>query len=636
MIHLSSRRCRGEDGAFLVLWALLLVAILTMVAIVIDLGALRADRRQQRAAADAAATAGANDLIRGAGEACLSAWNYAMLNLGLSPTSPSPCGPYLGSPPPACSPSIPKSVTGTAGGYTVTISHPVLDTDPIVVGADAVGGDIAQPVDTAPGSIDGKPCERVGVQVRYTRRSLFAKVVGNNQNTTTVHSVARFGPGGPQDEPASLVLLERHDCRAARVQGTNSRIVVASVPGVTPGNIQADSAGDGACSGNTKILEGGSGNLGPSIFAEHARNGAGVIVKEARIGIYGKLLGATNAHTPWPAEIGEPDPVGFRQIGRTPVDERFLENVRQLENTATPVVDMTTRPVGFVDATGPAPGLNLGCTIDTPTPITTAMGTRLWFNCPSGLTVKNLTIDSAAAEVVIAGPLTVNGTGFTIRDARKVWIRGRSDGNKKGVDLSAPFIVNNGGFSTCAARFSAARGDIGTLFVKEGSFVSSGTRMQLCQTHVYLRGAANPTAASTLPAGVTLPPALPPEPGPNASIGQLDVGAGSVVDWTAPNELDVLPTLADLAIHKFEDLALWTESSDENPLNGGGGMKLGGIFFLPNANAFKMSGNAGQLIDVDAQFLVRKLEVTGGATLRMVPNPADQVPIPTARVSLIR
>jgi len=617
------RTRRGEDGAFLVVWALLLLGLLTMVAIVIDLGALRGDRRTNRGAADAAAAAGANFLSASPNAACQGAWEYALENLRLNKDLyTTPCGTMT-----TCN-ALSPSVTGTAKDYRIKIVHPVLDSDPIITGADAVGGHIPQAVNT---NADGAACERIGVEINFTRKTLFSNVVGSRQ--TTVHSVARFGPFGPPEDPASLVLLERHDCRAARVQGSNSKIVITSAGVDSPGIIQSDSRGDGSCPGGAKILEGGPGQ---AIKAEHARDALGNITSEARIGIYAKLFGFADSHTPWPSEIGEPNPVGFTQIGRTPVDARYLESVRALETTATALVTSATLPAGFVDATGPAPGLNLGCTIDTPTPITAAQGTRLWFNCPGGLTVRNLTIDSPNAEVVIRGDLNITSTGFVIRDARKVWIRGKSSANKRGLDVGAPFSVNAGTSANCAARFAADRTKTATVFVKEGRFLVSGATLRLCQTTVYLRGDDSTTAASRLPSAVTPPPALPPEPANNPSLGNIDVSAGSATDWTAPNELNVRPTPADLAIHPFEDLALWTEASASSPLNGGGGMTLGGIFFLPNVNSFEISGNAGQTILLDAQFYVRKLDVTGGSTLKMVPNSANQVPITSSKVALIR
>lgn len=621
-----ARLRRSEAGAFLVVWALLLLGLLTMVAIVIDLGALRGDRRTDRAAADAAAAAGASFLNASPNMACRAAWGYALVNLRLDENSFStPCGALT-----TCSLPAPN-VVGVAGDYRIRIVHPVVDTDPILTGADAVGGHIPQPAD---GNADGAACERIGVEITFIRRALFSNVVGSRQ--TTVHSVARLGPGGPGDETAPLVLLERRDCRAMRTQGQNTRIVVRRVGATTAGAIQVDSRGDQNCQGvGTKIVEGQATSNGPSIVAEHARDGANNITRRARIGIYAKLFGFADSHSPWPTTVGDPDPIGFRQVGRTPGDERYLENVRALGTAASPVVQSATLPSGYVDATGPAPGLNLGCTIDRPAPITDVEGSRLWFNCPGGLTVNNLTIDSSDAEVVINGPLTVNSPGFVIRDARKVWIRGRSSANKIGADIKGTFIVNSGSSATCGARFAVNRNLIGTVFLHEGSLQVSGAVFRVCQSFVYLNGATS-TTASWLPAGVTPPPALPPAPANNDSTGKVTVTAGVLVDWTAPSQLDALPTLADLAVYKYEDLALWTEASDRSSLNGGGGMTLGGIFFLPNANTFDISGGAAGDLTVDAQFWARKLDVSGNATLFMIPNPANQVPIPTAKVSMIR
>lgn len=620
---------RGEDGIFLILWAVLAVGLFGMVAIVIDLGALRADRREQRAAADAAVTAGAHVMAaEGGANACAVTWQYATTNLGVPPGG-APCGAF-----PPCTGS-PWSVTGTSGGYTITIAHPVLDGDDLL-DADAVGPDFA--VNVHPDA-DGVACDRIGVNISSTRQPIFARVIGASGNTTSAHSVARVAPGGPGDEPASLVLLERHACRAVRTDGVNTRLIVAAANGAA-GRIQADSRADGSCPGGTKVVEGTAGSSGPSILAEHLRDAGGAIVKQARIQIFAELFGDPKAHTDWPATVGEPDPIGYKQIGRTPVDQRYLENVRALETEATTAVT-SAAPFGpsvtYVNVTDPAPaGLGLTCTIDTPTPITS--GTRFWFNCPGGLTVRNLTIDVADAEVVINGPLSVDSTGFTITDARKVWVRGKTGGNKRGIDLGAPFVVNNDSLATCADRFAADRTAVGTMFLKEGTLetASPAARVQWCQMFVYLRGDSTTTAASALPAAVTPPPALPPPPGNYGSIGTINVTGGAAIDWTAPNELTVLPTTADLAVHKFEDFALWTEAHEQSNLNGGGGLELGGIYFLPNADPFRISGNSGQSIEVDAQFYVRRLEVRGGSVLRMVPDPSNQVPIPTNVVALIR
>src|SRR5258708_7970009 len=78
-------RSADERGAYMVLWAIVIVAVLIMSAIAIDLSSLRTDRRSDRLAADAAATAGAASLTTHASDrlaACKKAWDYAARNLG--------------------------------------------------------------------------------------------------------------------------------------------------------------------------------------------------------------------------------------------------------------------------------------------------------------------------------------------------------------------------------------------------------------------------------------------------------------------------------------------------------------------------------------------------------------------------
>lgn len=635
-----AREPRDEDGIFLILWAVLAVGLFGMVAIVIDLGALRADRREQRAAADAAVTAAAHQIVtEGGPNACAVAWQYATTNLEV-PSGSAPCGTF-----PTCTGSS-WSATGTSGPYTITITHPVLEGDPLLDG-DAVGGDRSVPYNSA---ADGAPCDRIGIRISSSRRPIFGRIFGYGSNRTSAHSVARIAPGGPGDEPASLVLLERRDCRAGRTEGVNSKLRVKAANGAA-GKIQADSRGDGSCPGGTRVLEGGPGPVGspaPAILAEHLRNAGGGIIKEARIQIHAKLFGAPNAHSPWPTEIGEPNPVGFSQVGRYPVDSRYLENVRELETAATSAVNSSSPP-GFdwVNVTDPAPaGLGLGCTIDAPTPpveLSVADG-KFWFNCPSGLTVRNLTIAALRAQVVIRGDLTVTATGFRINEARSVWIKGKSTGNNRGLDVGAPFVVNNAPTMTepdrdCTSRSNPAeRDEVATMFVKEGSVLVGSGLARWCQTFLYIRGANSATAASSLPTSVPGPPpsTLSRPPGNYNSIGTINVSAGAVIDWTAPNQLDTRPTEYELDTRKYEDMALWTEAHGASTLNGGGGMNLGGIYYLPNADPFTIRGNSGQNINIDAQFYVRKLTIAGGSTLNMIPNPGNQVPIPTSIVALIR
>lgn len=227
------RRCRGEEGVFLVLWALLLVAIFTMAAIVIDLGALRADRRKERAAADAAAAAGANAIPDGGAAACSLALKYAVRNLGFD-DAPYSCAVNTCNP---LAPSPNPPVIRNVGGYQIRIEHPVLNTSPLM-NAEAVGGDITQPANTT----DGGECDRIGVEISHTRDSIFGRVVGNNQNSTKVHSVARkIVSSGTGKNIASLIVLEPSDCGVIKTGG--SSFVEAKGSSVThPGIIRTDTS----------------------------------------------------------------------------------------------------------------------------------------------------------------------------------------------------------------------------------------------------------------------------------------------------------------------------------------------------------------------------------------------------------
>ncbi len=111
--------------------------------------------------------------------------------------------------------------------------------------------------------------------------------------------------------------------------------------------------------------------------------------------------------------------------------------------------------------------------------------------------------------------------------------------------------------------------------------------------------------------------------------GHIDLvgGAGGLV-WTAPADIPDID-------YRFEDLALWSESSAAHELGGQSGNSLVGTFFTPYANPFVLKGISGQL-QTSAQFLTRKLEVTGFTEVRMEPDPETSTLIPIRGVALIR
>ena len=164
-----------EQGAFLVLWALLLVAIVVMVGFVVDLGSLRSAARRNQSVADLAALAGGKNL--GAGNyaaACQDAINYVNVNAPNMPAinavnfcsqignnvSQTTC-----SPPNTLAEARP---TITSGAYTVSVHFPVPDSE------------LADARFTGTGLNDGTPCQRMRVIVTSAEPVFFGGVAGSH------------------------------------------------------------------------------------------------------------------------------------------------------------------------------------------------------------------------------------------------------------------------------------------------------------------------------------------------------------------------------------------------------------------------------------------------------------------------
>jgi Flp pilus assembly protein TadG len=267
---------RAEAGAFIVVWALLLVALLAMVAIVIDLAAIRQDRRGDRLAADAAATAGALTLPNSGSplDACNTAWTYAVQNLGFNSAASgfsSPCSSGFSA---TCTTGASASKALPGSGYIVTIKSPVPDDDPVFMQAQTANGSVNQTVNT---NVDGTdPCLRIGVRITLSRTPLFGGVIGAGTKTTDVHSVALVRssnePGGPR--PALVTL---NPTRLCTVDGGNGTIHAFAI-GSQPGLIYADSDASGAACPTTNAATtifniGNSGSILADSTADGSRHG---------------------------------------------------------------------------------------------------------------------------------------------------------------------------------------------------------------------------------------------------------------------------------------------------------------------------------------------------------------------------
>ncbi|MCU1461440.1 MAG: hypothetical protein JWO37_1515 [Acidimicrobiales bacterium] len=249
---------RDERGSVLVISALAMVALVTVCALVIDTSVLRSDRRVDRGAADAAATAAALDLdgsSSATSNACADAWNVALQNLRLNGSGvTSPCGAAFPAGT-ACSVAAPVQAAGTVSGVTIRITIPVVD-GAALMSATAIGGNVSQ----AGNALDGTACQRVGVEIQRSRTSVFGRAAGSSGQSTTVHSVARYNtsPGNVTNIPA-LVALNKTACPSV---DASSGIIHVYSNGAYPGIIDNDSVASAAsCSSSTTDNAGSSGSI---------------------------------------------------------------------------------------------------------------------------------------------------------------------------------------------------------------------------------------------------------------------------------------------------------------------------------------------------------------------------------------
>ena len=630
----SSEPLDRNTGQTLILVALLLTAMMVVAAIVLDFSVVRADRQQNRSAADAAVTAGLRSLDGGTGVpwpwqgACV-AYRFLVVNspemssitgswktaAGGPPPVPDPCpvpfGPTPSDPCVANDPDTWAWFDGTADGGRIKVDIKA----GYDISSETFPGDPLIPPD--PGDPAQGHCDNLAVIIKETQEPGFG-VLANSWTsfTSQVRSVGRAVIGDDGDVPVALLLLERNDCRVINIDGSNARVISRGF-GDRPGLIHADSLGNGADCG--KILEGNfssnwtspDGTITctapcPRILAEDAETPVGSEA-EGIIGVYA-MIGPGgvpgNASTPCPTTVeAQPGgcPEGRPLIGRAPVDARYLTPMGTLRAEAT------TR-VNWTPAIASANGFTiLDCNFNPLGPGSSA-DQKLFINCADANTAP-FNFPASNAEVVFNGDVTVGGgpgSVLSIADPRKVYIKGS-------VKLTRSFDVNLNAKANCQARFAEDRTK-STKLVIGGSVVGTGNAgLRACQTMIYMMNGALPGTAGVAPYA-------------NAFAGTISLAGGGAVDWSAPNVSSTAPTAAQL--NEFEDLALWTETESGSSISGGGGIFMRGIFFAPNANPFEIKGGGTQEIGRDAQFVVRKLRLTGNAFIAMRPDPANAILVP--------
>ncbi len=658
--------------------ALLIAVLLVMVAIVIDLGVTRSDRRGGQLAVDAAAASAAQAYkdVQDASQACQQALDYLRVSLESPPfvgVGGQTCATQFSTP---CVDAVARTLSAAAGPYTVVLHYPVVDGSALMANTSTIGnGGIAAGTPTT----DGVGCNRFGVRLTTSGDAFFGGVAGSSGRTSSVHAVSLVRSGTELDEVAALLLLERLGCGALQTSGggsTGSGVVVQA-NGSTPGIIAADSAGQSPpCSTNNNtggwVIYGtalpAAGGGGPSITAQGIAATPTSPAIPGIIAVYAKGVGGRAGFT---APTGlSVEPIEGAVNSRSLSDKRYNGTNTQItqlhglveSRTATPPAAGVFATIsGTQECKGNIPALDLAAA-------------TVFVDCSTF--EPDVNIFPQATQFFVRGNVSVkSGKTLSLPLVRDFFIRGCSVGGCSGSNTYAvevtgggTLLVNTGEAMLpanpatngviCGNRRSPnhvnVNGLVGTttnttrLATRGGSFNVSGF-VRMCQTTVYVGDNAVGYTKQTQPAILTAPENYPaitgcspskPCPSDTAAVlaGVTFSGGGASADWSAPNQLNLKPTDAQLAfgVQPFEDLALWSETSTASNIRGQGATATTGVFFLPNA-AFTFSGQGTQSQPLDAQFFVRRLNVSGQGNLFMRPDPVNSLEIQVfGNVSLIR
>ncbi len=653
----------------------MVLALGTMVAIVVDLGQMRADRRDDQKSTDLAALAAGYYLAgKGSGssavanpmEACSAAVGSVRTHVAGFPA--------LASLTPDCS-SLPANAavcetwpsshggepmpmatltTGdTASPYVLTLKYPVPASE--ISDARLSGG--------ASGADGADQCARMLVSLSSTRATTFARVVGVSSLQIETVSVVQSNLDATAKSVAAVLLLERSNC-AVLDTGGQGNVIVQSPSNLNPGRVQADSEGKGTCTTN-------SNSSGYVIYASSTGNSridvqATADGKPGVIGIYGltpSVNGRGGAVFTSPSATNglSVNPVASSVSSRQPVDDKYNPADRmELTNLHARAWSAVTSgaPAGATVVSGV-----LGCT--APGSIS---GAVVYVDCPEFVAGAASAFPNAT-DVYFTGKVTVaNSMSLSLPVVQRVYIRGcqlsgssstNCGNNATGASAYAlrvdgTLLVNTSSFAECATVTPPAPPSTSTLnhritemaTVGGPIVMSSGSSVAMCQTFVYAGRSASTYAAQRLTTGgpncsADLPcPASGTGGGgaltPWVDEGYLNMpaggGSGNAIYWSAPNRTSGAPTNTN----PFDDLALWGESSRPSFLKGTGTSRVAGVFFLPNS-FISILGQGSSNQPLNAQFINRGLSISGQGTIVLKPNPDDAVASPSpGGYSLIR
>lgn len=590
-----------ERGAILVITALLMTSLLGLTALVVDLGALRSDVRVDQSVADFAAIAGGTGLAgNDPTAACQSAVMYVNANAKLS-TAISPSSFCAGMGTTRCSGGTGQATPSTTvGDYTISIHYPVPNSE--IVDSRVVGGARLD---------DGTECQRIRVIIGSTKTSFFAAVLGASHLAGNRSATARPWAVGPQLTPA-LWLLDPHGCTSLSVSGGSQLTVgTAAVQGV----LTVDSDGSTCQAGQHTISSQGAGTLLKAVPTTDPTITGGT--PKGVIQLFGLPSTATTCLASGvgvsacdPADVSggrivpQPVPVSSRAT-RSRVDDVYnchnpypaststYHGITLVANcnatTTPPYIDNLKTAIGGSGLPSVIP-VGIGTTYQrwrasfscNPTGTVSVSG-NWWIDCPAGLSVGN------GSDIEFKNGNVVFDNGFSMTGGTL----------KFNTNNTNPPLPSSCVAPTVATPCTGAASPLASfVYLRSGDINITGGVLTINHAFVY------------------------------SASGYVKVNS-SPPTWIAPFD------------GPFSYLALWCDmpstsnSTSKFSMAGGTGVQLAGIFFTPEAAPFTLSGG-GTWGQQNAQFVSYQLQVTGGGTLTMAPDPTKSVKVPTLAGVLIR
>lgn len=666
---LHAKRRKGLDrqaGAFAILYAVLVVVLISIGAIVVDIAAVREDRRADRAAADSAALGGVEllDYTTLSGpqpyQACVRAWAYLSSTLNIT-TPTGACDAFIvfdkvlalnnyTNPVTYCqSPDVEiDTPPQTVGTRTITISWPVPSTAALLTSNDIAPGSLSQTPNTAaspgPTNTDGftNGCDKLGVTIGQSQSFGLAAAIGASGTTTFDHSVARVLPekGAPKDIAALNVLQDDCETLTAKGGGKGGFVFVGPVldsnnNAIAPGVIAVESTGNACSGGSTAIDVTGNNEICASSTAVTVTSciGDGVILSHALD------PGGSNAYSGNASQLA-PTPRAEGGInGWVPVTRLYgcdaLSNCQApvpnyIQNLATayggsgvPTAFYSGSQAPYIDPYGKT-WVDQSATLCPKSVISSVVVV------PAGYNYANCTVQIAASGAVIVqgGTLVIDGG---IQNAGCLMMN---------VPFSPPagWDPSTGCGSVIAGSGSQATTNPkpnhdAIVFIRGNScpsskcFDNSGV-LAFPQTFVYSQANQPLNESSTQPTLWTAPDAGTYVSGTRT---QLDS------DCFVANDVN-----EDCVNSRFGRLVYWNEwlpsgnnvTTSPNVFAGQASLNVVGVFFTPRS-AFKFTGG-GSYGAAAAQFWSAYLAVAGGAQLGISPYEKFSVPSNGPNVVLIR